>query len=88
MLCLAVAADFLTDPFNPPFISRHFPSAGECGRRQVVLALEDLLTCADSKAAEQVFPDFMVQISRLLYAGLSSIHLIPLLTNRATLKSS
>ena len=58
------------------------------GHRQVVLALEGLLTCADSKAAEQVFPDFMVQISRLLHAGLSSIHLILLLTDGAALKSS
>lgn len=28
MLCLVVAADFLTDPFDSPFISRHFLSAG------------------------------------------------------------
>lgn len=60
----------------------------ECGHRQMVLALEDLVTCADSIAVEQVFPDFIVQISRLLCAGLSSIHLIPPLTNRAALKSS
>jgi len=60
----------------------------ECGHRQVVLALEDLLTCANSKAAEQVFPDFMVQIPRLLRAGLSSIYLMSLLTDRAALQSS
>lgn len=49
----------------------------ERGHRQVVLALQDLLTCADREAAEQVFPDFMVQISRLLHAGLSSTHFLP-----------
>lgn len=70
-------------PFHPS--SRQLE---ECGHRQVVLALEDLLTCADSKDAEQACPDFMVQISRLLHAGLSSVHLTPLLTDRAALKSS
>lgn len=60
----------------------------ECGHRQVVLALGDLLRRADSKATEEVFPDFMVQIARLLHAGLSSVYLIPLLTDRAARKSS
>lgn len=58
----------------------------ERGHRQVVLALEGL-KCADSKVAEQDSPDFTAQISRLLHIGLSGIHLIPLFTDRPSLKS-
>lgn len=58
--------------FTFPFISCHFLSAGGTQTQMG----GPCFTCADSTAAEQDFPGFTEQISRLLHTGLSSIHLI------------
>lgn len=86
MLHLLVSGDFLINPFNFLFISSHFLSAGGTWTQTGAPCL-GRFTCADSKAAEQDFPDFTEHISRLPHMGLPSIHLIPLFTYKPSLNS-